>query len=538
MNIRQKFLLSPAIVLILMLVLGLVGFVALSTSNKSLSDVYNIRFQNFKNSSNALENVAAAHADVYRLFTWLANFDAAKVNLANLEINRKIDAASEEINLLVKNSALSDDAQKKLAEIQVELTKYKKQVGQAIVWAQADPNMGITGMQGADRIFTELQKKTAALVKDEEEQAKSAYDSSVSAFTFDLTIFITLLIIAIASGGILSFYMSNMVVTPLKQAISCAQDIANGDLTGTIHTGQNDETGDLLKALSNMQQHLREIISAMGNGAHELANFAALLSSSSDFLVQQANEQRDSTASMAAAVEEMSISISTESDSARDAEAAENELSFSSHQGKELLGRTQGTMHRITNAVNQSAETIQTLKKESARISEVVKVIKEIADQTNLLALNAAIEAARAGEQGRGFAVVADEVRKLAESTSNSTLEITKIINSIQSNTETSVTSMQEVVEIVRQGSALTDEASAVIVDVEKKSEAVSTMVSDISNALKEQNIAGQQITIHVEKIAQMAESNSVASQETAKSARRMTELAESLEHKVSRFKL
>jgi methyl-accepting chemotaxis protein len=126
----------------------------------------------------------------------------------------------------------------------------------------------------------------------------------------------------------------------------------------------------------------------------------------------------------------------------------------------------------------------------------------------------------------------------LAESTSSSTLEITKIINSIQTNTETSVTSMQEVVEIVHQGSALTDEASAVIGDVERKSETVQAMVSDISNALKEQNIAGQQITTHVEKIAQMAESNSVSSLQTARSARRMTELAASLEQKVSRFKL
>jgi methyl-accepting chemotaxis protein len=538
MNIRQKFLLSPAIVLILMLLLGIVGFVALSTSNKSLSDVYNIRFQNFKNSSTALENVAGAHADVYRLFTWLGNYDAAKINLATVEINRQIDAASEEINLLIKNSPSSDESQKKLVEIQGELSKYKKQVGQAIIWAQADPNMGITGMQGADRMFTNLEKKTAALVKDEVEQTKSAYEKSVSAFKIDLTIFIALLIIAIAAGGILSIYMSNMVVTPLREAITCAQNISNGNLSGTIHTEQKDETGDLLKAISNMQQNLREIISAVGNGSHELADFASLLSTSSDQLVKQSNDQRDSTTSMAAAVEEMSVSISTESDSARDAEIAEAALSFSSHQGKELLGRTQGTMQRISNAVNQSAETIQTLKKESARISEVVKVIKEIADQTNLLALNAAIEAARAGEQGRGFAVVADEVRKLAESTSSSTLEITKIINSIQTNTETSVTSMQEVVEIVHQGSALTDEASAVIGDVERKSETVQAMVSDISNALKEQNIAGQQITTHVEKIAQMAESNSVSSLQTARSARRMTELAASLEQKVSRFKL
>jgi len=538
MNIRLKFMLSPGVVLLLMLALGIIGFIGINKSNHSLEDVYSVRFQNFKSSSNALGSVGSAHADVYRLFTWLSNYDQAKIKDATADINKKIDTAVEDIKALEVNSMLTDEGKKNIEDIQAELAKYRKQVNQAITFAQADPNMGISGMQSADRAFINLQKKAETLVSEEEAKAKAEYEASKSQYKISITIFIALLISAVIAGSVLSVFMGNQVITPLKEAIGGAQRIARGDLTGEISVGQTDETGDLLKALANMQNSLREIITSMSKGAGELTQISSNLTNSAEHFVQGASDQQDSTSSMAAGMEQMSVSISVVSDNAREADAAVSESSRSTHKGKELLAQTQAAMQKISDAVNVSANTIQVLGQESDRISAIVNVIKEIANQTNLLALNAAIEAARAGEQGRGFAVVADEVRKLAERTTNSTLEISNMIQAIQGNTQGSVASMQGVVEIVGQGSTLTAAASAVMSEVETKSVRVSSMVGEISSALREQNAASKEIAVHVEKIAQMAEQNSATSQETAHSAWRVSELAANMEEKVSRFKL
>jgi methyl-accepting chemotaxis protein len=195
-------------------------------------------------------------------------------------------------------------------------------------------------------------------------------------------------------------------------------------------------------------------------------------------------------------------------------------------------------MRKIADTVRQTSVSIGNLGEQTTKISSIVKVIKEIADQTNLLALNAAIEAARAGEQGRGFAVVADEVRKLAERTTQSTQEVTKMIDTIQQASHAAVAGMDATVVQVDGGVALAQQAGNAINQIKTESSQVIRTVSEISTALEEQSRASQDIAVHIEKVAQMTEQNSASADQTAGAAGQLAKLADNMQATVNRFKI
>lgn len=321
-----------------------------------------------------------------------------------------------------------------------------------------------------------------------------------------------------------------------QYAAEITRRIAAGDLTTDVHCKPGD-TSSLLAGMKTMQDTLRTMIREIVGGAERLASASDQLLHASEEVATRSRQQSESASAMAAAVEEMTVSIDQVSHNAGEAHGISQEAGTVSEQGTGIIQNAAVEMRKIADAVQSSSLIIEELGRQSDQITSIVNTIKEIADQTNLLALNAAIEAARAGEQGRGFAVVADEVRKLAERTSMSTTEIAGMVEKIQTGTRNAVTSMQTGVTQADKGVTLANEAGQSIISIRDGALRVVDVVNDISSSIREQSAASSDIAKNIEHIAQMSEESAQAVQHTTDAARHLQELSAALHASVSRFK-
>ncbi len=338
----------------------------------------------------------------------------------------------------------------------------------------------------------------------------------------------------------LSMSLRKMLFQPLSRISHALQEIASGeaDLTKRLAVGARDEIGDVAYWFNTFVERLQKIVGHVVESSHGLAKAEESMSIGIEQSAQRANEQSEIISSMAAAMEEMTVGISHVSDQSAAVHSVSEHSGELARGGSTAVKELVTEMRRISDSVNRSSETIEALGKESEKINSVVNVIKDIADQTNLLALNAAIEAARAGEAGRGFAVVADEVRKLAERTTKSTGEISNIIGVVQGGIHQAVERMHSGVAAVTSGLSRADEAGSAIEKLNESSGSVVGSVNDISLAISEQSSASAEIARRVESIAQLADESNVAMNRTAESARTVKHLVEALQSVISGFKV
>jgi methyl-accepting chemotaxis protein len=340
-------------------------------------------------------------------------------------------------------------------------------------------------------------------------------------------------------GGAACWKITGGIVRPLSAVVSRAESIAAGDLLGAeLRLASNDEVASLTTAVNKMQRSLARTLQAVASAAENVAAASEQISASAGEMATGSDTQKDQVRQIAVALKAMSAAVRNISENSRSAANLASTASEAAHDGGKIVGETLTSVQSLASFIQEAAGNVAELGGRSKQIGKIVGVIHDIADQTNLLALNAAIEAARAGEQGRGFAVVADEVRKLAERTGKATKEIADMIKAMRSETAAAVRKMQSGNEQVERGLAATGRAGKSLEQIIEKAGSVGEMVGQIAAATTEQSATTDEINGSMERISQLVAESANGARQSARACERLSASAAQMQHLVAQFTL
>lgn len=510
MSIKQKIWGLVAVVLFTCSVLVAVGVVGLTRLHSGMTAVTGQALPELKLASEIRTAYLTMHAIAYER---ASSTDAAEGKALDTELQRYNDDIISRIQTLRKGavvpeeSALLDDATGALAAY---LSEMQRVSGLANMGENKMALQVMTGkLKAAHQRASAAFEKLGVLV---DAKVTRLSDDANGVFTASLSSSIVLAIGCLGIFAAVGYLLARSIVVPMASMQRAIMSTAeNLDFTQPVAVTSKDEIGQTVVAYNGLIKRLRESFGQVQHAAQQLSGAVTNVDGRSREIAENSRTQSDATTSMAAAIEQLTVSISVIVERALDASKHTQSSQKSADRGTKVIMNTVDGIQGIADSVNVASERIAALRSDSESISSVANMIKEIADQTNLLALNAAIEAARAGEQGRGFAVVADEVRKLAERTTLATVDISTLILKIQDAARNAVDSMSASVGAVERGVENAREAGTAIREIQSGADVLVELVDEITDAMREQSSASTTIAQQIEQIAQMTERNSSA---------------------------
>ncbi|MBV7487618.1 methyl-accepting chemotaxis protein [Pseudomonas sp. PDM30] len=396
-----------------------------------------------------------------------------------------------------------------------------------------------TGLLEQEKTVYQQLHQRAAQVVERVDQAYVAQDLAMQAeLKKNSLLIIGSSALALLVGLVAAWIITRLIVAPLRRVIQVAQQIASGDLSATIDVTRRDEIGQLMQAMQQMGAGLSHIVSGLQSGIEQLATSAQSLSAVTEQTNLEVSTQKEETEQVATAMNQMTATVHDVARNAEEAALAAQTADGRVESGQQVVRQSMARIEQLADSATSASSSIESLSAEIQNIGTVLSVIKSVAEQTNLLALNAAIEAARAGEQGRGFAVVADEVRALAKRTQQSTEEIERLVSALRSAAQSSVRQIQSSGELVKLAVSDALQTESALGSIAAAVSLIQQMNQQIAAAAEEQSSVAEEINRSVTSIRASADQSSLAMQGNAASSIQLAQLGVELKGMVGHFRL
>ncbi|WP_447078958.1 methyl-accepting chemotaxis protein [Shewanella algae] len=538
LQLKHKMLLGMAVPLLLMLLLCGIAIKIMNEIDSGVENIYSDRVVPLKDLKSIGDDYAVFVIDAINKAN-AGDFSAEQARTALDEADKSIkqrwqdytatQLTSRESQLVNEAKRLFIPADEQIKRLQNKLAtmsgNIQGQLSQEIIplYQVIDPISG----KIADLVTLQLD-----VARQERDQAQNLYSSSV-------VLFISLVSVAIIASLLLSVWVNRSVMLPIGDILTQLKKIrSDSDLTVQFKTFNADELGQISDNLRDVISHLRGILNNIANAANTVSDSATELSSFTQQTNERMHRQQAETEQTATAMNEMTATVSEVAQSTTAAADSAHSADASAANGDSIVQESIASMVALSAQIQGTAQVITHLANESQNIGRVLDVIKGIAEQTNLLALNAAIEAARAGEQGRGFAVVADEVRTLASRTHSSTQEIESMIATLQTGVQEAVTAMEQGITQVEQANSKANMAGEALKEIVVSVDSIAQLNTHIATAAEEQSSVAEDINRSIMAISDITQQSAQAANELTESVSNLSHLAENMRAEVARFRL